>query len=70
MGNALNNEVDRHNEIIDTISDRTGLLDARIKRQTALVKIVDRKSSACFLWIIIVLLFVAIIVIAAVPFKK
>ena len=66
----MNTEVDRHNEIIDTITDRTGLLDARVKRQTMLVKTVDRKSSAFGLWLIIVLLFVAIVVIAAVPFKK
>lgn len=70
IGVAMNNEVDRHNEIIDTITERTGLLDSRVKRQTALVNTVDRKSSTLWLWIIIILLFIAIIVIAAIPFKK
>ena len=44
IGIAMNTEVDRHNEIIDTITDRTGLLDARVKRQTMLVRTVDRKD--------------------------
>ncbi|CAF1056026.1 unnamed protein product [Adineta ricciae] len=70
IGVAMNSEVDRHNEIIDTITDRTGLLDSRVKRQTMLVKTIDRKSSALGLWIIIILLFIAIIVIVAIPFKK
>ncbi|CAF5050772.1 unnamed protein product, partial [Rotaria sp. Silwood1] len=35
-----------------------------------LVKVIDRKSSALWLWVIIILLFIAIIVIAAIPFKK
>lgn len=68
IGVAMNNEVDRHNEIIDTITDRTGLLDARVKRQTLLTKTIHRKSSALGLWIIIIFLFIAIVVIAAVPF--
>jgi hypothetical protein len=70
IGVAMNSEVDRHNEIIDTITDRTGLLDSRVKRQTLLVKTIHRKSSALWLWIIIILLFISIIIIVAVPFKK
>jgi hypothetical protein len=66
----MNSEVDRHNEIIGTITDRTGLLDSRVKRQTMLVKTSLRKSSATLLWVIILFLFIAIIVIVAVPFKK
>jgi hypothetical protein len=69
IGIAMNNEVDRHNEIIDTITDRTGLLDARVKRQTLFTKTIDRKSSALGLWIIIIILFIAIVVIIVVPFK-
>ncbi len=64
----MNNEVDRHNEIIDTITDQTGLLENRVKRQTILTKTIHRKSSACCLWVIIILIFIAIVVIAAVPF--
>ncbi|CAF3441652.1 unnamed protein product, partial [Rotaria sp. Silwood2] len=56
IGVTMNNEVERHNEIIDTITDRTGLLDSRVKRQTMLVKVIDRKSSALWLWVIIILL--------------
>lgn len=66
----MTGEVERHTEIIDTITDRTGLLDARVKRQTMLVKTIQRKSSACMLWLVVFLLFVAIIVIVTVPFKK
>ncbi len=64
----MNSEVDLHNEIIDTITDRTGLLDARVKKQTLLTKVIHKKSSALWLWIIIIVLFIAIVVIAAVPF--
>ncbi|CAF4332934.1 unnamed protein product, partial [Adineta steineri] len=70
IGVAMNTEVDRHNEIIDTITDRTGLLDSNVKRQTMLVKTIQKKSSALWLWVIIILLFVSIIVIVAIPFKK
>ena len=70
IGIAMTGEVDRHNEVIDTITDRTGLLDSRVKRQTMLVKTIHRKSSACVLWMVAFLLFVAIIVIVSVPFKK
>jgi len=69
IGVTMNAEVDRHNEIIDTLTDRTGLLDDRVRRQTLLVKTIHRKSSALGLWIVIIILFIAIIVIVAVPFK-
>ena len=64
----MNGEIDRHNEIIDTITDQTGLLENNVKRQTMLTKLVDRKSSALWLWVIIILLFLVIVIIAAVPF--
>lgn len=70
IGVAMNAEVDRHNEIIDTITDRTALLDNRVKRQTMLTNTIFRKTSASCLWLIIILLFIAIIVIVAVPFSK
>ncbi|CAF5036934.1 unnamed protein product, partial [Rotaria sp. Silwood1] len=70
IGVTMNSEVDRHNQIIDTITDRTELLDSRVKRQIMFVKVIDRKSSALWLWVIIILLFIAIIVIAAILFKK
>jgi len=63
----MNTEIDRHNELIDTITDRTGLLDSRVKRQTVLVNTIHRKSSALCLWIIIIVLFIAIVVIVAIP---
>lgn len=68
IGIAMNDEVERHTEIIDTITERTSMLDSRVKRQTLLVRTVDRKSSAAFLWCVAILLFIAIIVIVAVPF--
>ncbi|CAF3852348.1 unnamed protein product [Rotaria magnacalcarata] len=70
IGIVMHTEVDRHNEIIDTITDRTGLLDSRVKRQTMLVNVIDQKSSTLWLWVVIILLFIAIVVIASVPFKK
>jgi len=68
IGVNMNAEVDRHNEIIDTITDQTSLLDNRVKRQTLLTNIIHKKTSACWLWVVIVVLFIAIVVIAAVPF--
>ncbi len=70
VGIAMNAEVDRHNEIIDTVTDRTGLLNDRVKRQTLLVKTIHQKSSALWLWVIIIILFIAIVIIAAVPYHK
>lgn len=67
LGHAMNNEIDRHTEIIDTITHETGLLEGRVKRQTVLTKLVERKSSALWLWVIIILLFIAIVVLASVP---
>jgi len=69
IGVAMNSEIDRHNEIIDTVTDQTQLLDSRVKRQTLLVNTIHRKSSAACLWVLIILLFIAIIVIAAIPKK-
>lgn len=66
----MNAEVDRHNEIIDNITDQTGLLDNRVKRQTLLVTTIHRKTSACWLWVVIIVLLVAIIAIVAIPFPK
>jgi len=68
IGIAMNDEIERHTEIIDTITERTSMLDSRVKRQTLLVRTVDRKSSAALLWCVAILLFIAIIVIVAVPF--
>ncbi|CAF1579275.1 unnamed protein product, partial [Didymodactylos carnosus] len=68
MGIAMNSEVDRHNEIITVVTEHTSLLDSRVKRETNLIKIIDRKATTTWMWLIVVLLLIAIIVIAAVPF--
>ncbi|GAB6027698.1 Syntaxin-8 [Chamberlinius hualienensis] len=66
---AIGEEADRHNEIIDDITDHVDRTRDRLIRETRHVNIVSKKSDTCWYWIIIILLMVAIIVIVSVPFK-
>jgi syntaxin 8 len=65
----IGNEVTDQNEILDDINDHMDHTNTRLLREKHHIKIVDRKSGTCWMWIVIVLLAVAIIVIAAVPFN-
>ncbi|KAK2188893.1 hypothetical protein NP493_120g01015 [Ridgeia piscesae] len=68
MALDLGNEVDDQNVLIDDIMDHTDRTDQRLIKETRHISIVDRKSNTCWLWVTVILLFVAIVVIAVVPF--
>lgn len=64
----IGNEVESQNDLIDDIHDHVDSTNTRLIRETQHVRVVDQKSNACWLYVVIVLLAVAIVVIAAVPF--
>ncbi|KAL4239769.1 Syntaxin-8 [Mactra antiquata] len=68
MALDIGNEVDSQNVLIDDIADHTDRTGERLIKETRHVRIVDRKSATCCYWVFIVLLFVAIIVVVAVPY--
>ncbi|XP_046352036.1 syntaxin-8-like [Haliotis rufescens] len=70
MAVDIGNEVDNQNELIDDITDHVDRTGERLVKETSHIKIVDRKSNTCGYWVAIVLLFIAIIVIVAVPYNK
>jgi len=67
MGQAISDEVDTHNEILDDIDVRMDHTNTRLIKETTHVKRVTAKSSTCGMLIVIVLLIIVIIVVAAVP---
>ncbi|XP_048055518.1 syntaxin-8 isoform X1 [Megalobrama amblycephala] len=64
MGQDIGNELDEQNEIIDDITQLVDKTDSRIKNETRRVRLLDKKSTSCGMWVVIVLLLIAIIVVA------
>ncbi|XP_073463091.1 syntaxin-8 [Aquarana catesbeiana] len=67
MGYDIGNELDDQNEIIDDLANLVESTDSRVRNQTRQVKLVDKKTGACAMWVVIVLLLIAIVVVAAWP---
>ncbi|XP_020621228.1 syntaxin-8-like [Orbicella faveolata] len=67
MGQAISDEVDAHNEILDDIDNRMDQTNQRLIKETTHVKRVTAKSSTCGMLVVIVLLIIVIIVVAVVP---
>ncbi|GAB1606473.1 syntaxin-8-like [Argonauta hians] len=67
MAVDIGNECDTQNEIIDDIGDHMDKINERLIKETRHIKIVDKKSNTCWYWVIIVLLFIAIVAVAAIP---
>lgn len=65
---VIGNEVEEQNAIIDDIVDHTDLTNQRLIRETAHIKFIDKKSRTCCMYIVIVVLLVAIVLVAAIPF--
>lgn len=70
MALDIGNEVDEQNEILDDIVDHTDRTGQRLVKETRHIRIVDRKSATCCYWVFIIILFIAIVVIIAVPYDK
>ncbi|XP_035695577.1 syntaxin-8-like [Branchiostoma floridae] len=67
LGQAIGDEVDLQNELIDDIQTGVAKTDARLLKETRHVKIVDKKSANCGMIVVIVLLLIAIVVVACIP---
>lgn len=61
MANEIATEVDVHNEIIDDIDDGLVKTDENLRKNTRNIKLVLRKSSTFYLWVLIVILALVII---------
>lgn len=70
MGQAITDEVDLQNEILDDIDGRMDQTNTRLIKETAHVKRVTAKSSTCGMLVVIILLIIVIIVVAVVPAPK
>ncbi|XP_067946413.1 syntaxin-8-like [Watersipora subatra] len=72
MAVDIGNEIDRQDGLIDDIGRNVDKTDSRVREETNRVRNVILKENRgnCALWVVICLLFVAIIVIAVIPGKK
>lgn len=66
MAQQIGAEVNTQNELIDDIGDRMDGTNARLLTTTQNVRVVDRKDRTCGYWVVIVVLFLAIVIIAVV----
>ncbi|KAK6170601.1 hypothetical protein SNE40_018958 [Patella caerulea] len=69
MALDIGDEVDNQNELIDDITDHVDRTGERLIKETRHISIVDRKSGTCGYWVVIILLFIAVVVIIAVPYN-
>ncbi|XP_065221475.1 syntaxin-8 [Planococcus citri] len=59
----IGDEVNVHNDILDDISDRMERTVTGLQRGTDQINVFSRKEATCGYWIIIILLFIAIVVV-------
>lgn len=67
IATTIGGEVNRQNVLIDSMGDRMEQLNDRLITQTQKIRFIDRKSTTCGIWFLIILLLVTIIVIAVLP---
>ncbi|XP_068672057.1 syntaxin-8-like isoform X1 [Montipora foliosa] len=67
IGQAISDEVDLQDDIIDDIDGRMDQTNTRLIKETAHVQRVTAKSSTCGMLIVIVVLIIVIIVVGVVP---
>ena len=63
MGQDIFREVTQQNDLIDEIDDRAENVNQRLLDTTSSVRVVSRKDRTCGYWVVILLLFIAIIVV-------
>jgi syntaxin 8 len=66
IANTIGSEINRQNVMIDDMGDKMDNVNDRLINNTQKIRFVDRKSSTCGIWLLIVFLLIAIIVIAAI----
>uniref|UniRef100_A0A1B6ERL7 t-SNARE coiled-coil homology domain-containing protein n=1 Tax=Cuerna arida TaxID=1464854 RepID=A0A1B6ERL7_9HEMI len=62
---TIGNEVDFQNELVDNIAERLDRTNVTIQRETAHVQVISRTDNTCGYWVVIMILFVAIILVGA-----
>lgn len=67
MAQAIGEEVESQNDLIDNIADNVDRTRDRLAQQTTQITLTDRKDRTCGYWIVILSLFVAIVIVAAIP---
>lgn len=67
MGQAIGEEIDYQNELIDDIADGVDRTKEKLIRTENRVKKVTKKAGSCGLLVVIVLLFVVIVIVSVVP---
>ncbi|XP_063241756.1 syntaxin-8 [Bacillus rossius redtenbacheri] len=66
IAQTIGNEVDLQNEIIDDLAEYIDRTDTRLLDETQQIKIIDRKDRTCWYWVVIIVLFVSIVIVAIV----
>ncbi|XP_076648396.1 syntaxin 8 [Halictus rubicundus] len=64
IGQNISNEVDHQNEIIDNLADHMDTTDESLINKTQQVQRISSKDRTCGYWIVIILLFISILVVA------
>eukprot|EP00092_Neocalanus_flemingeri_P023138 GFUD01025088.1.p1 GENE.GFUD01025088.1~~GFUD01025088.1.p1 ORF type:complete len:251 (+),score=94.81 GFUD01025088.1:46-798(+) len=63
MGQDIFREVTQQNDLIDDIDDRAENVNQRLLDTTGSIRVVSRKDKTCGYWVVIMLLFIAIVVV-------
>ena len=61
MGQDIFREVTQQNDLIDEIDDRAENVNQRLLDTTSSVRVVSRKDRTCGYWVVILILFIAIL---------
>ncbi|KYN12760.1 Syntaxin-8 [Trachymyrmex cornetzi] len=64
IGQTISNEVDHQNEIIDDLADHMDRTDESLINKTQQVRNINSKDRTCGYWIVILILFIAIIIVS------
>nr|CAH0107636.1 unnamed protein product [Daphnia galeata] len=67
IAQTIGDEVESQNDLIENIADNVDRTRDRMAQQTSTITLVDRKDRTFGYWMIILLLFVAIVVVASIP---
>ncbi|XP_074600673.1 syntaxin 8 [Brevipalpus obovatus] len=66
MAHGICTEIDLHNEILDDIGDAMDANNDRLVRNSRNIAVISRKDGSCCYWLIIFLLFIAIVVLSTI----
>lgn len=67
IAQTIGDEVESQNDLIENIADNVDRTRDRMAQQTSQITVVDRKDRTFGYWMVILLLFVAIVVVASIP---